>query len=94
MGLLFSGAYESNVDITREEDPDKFLLAVNALTPNGGTENIYHACVGVLNVVADKTEIIVFTDEFGDDEPEYFDSCLALAIEKQCTISIIFTETL
>ncbi len=40
----------------------------------------------------DYTDIIVFTDEYSDDEDELYDTVLSLAQEKNCAITIIFTE--
>ncbi len=72
---------------------DEFLAAVDALTVAGGTENLYHALFGVLaDAAPDYTDIIVFTDEYSDDEDELFDTVLSMAQEKNCAITIIFTE--
>ena len=89
--LYVLGAYERDVDLTVEEDPDKFMDAVNALYPAGGTENLYHAFQETIDILPSHSDIIVFTDEGSDDEPQLFDTVMSMAQDKQIKVTIIFS---
>ena len=90
--LYVLGAYEQFTDLTVTKDSGEFLDAVNALTANGVWENFYTAALDVLNVVSPYSDIIAFTDEENpEDESRMKATVIALAQEKHCRITVIWT---
>ena len=77
------------VTVTKDENLVKEL--VSDLTTIGGDENHFTAIKAVLANAPDHTDILVFTDERGNDL-EVVDSAIALAKAKSSKVNVIWTD--
>ena len=77
------------VTVTKDEKVVKEL--VSGLTTIGGDEYHFTAIKAVLANSPDRTDILVFTDERGDDLEEV-DSAIALAKAKSSKVNVIWTD--
>jgi len=78
--------------LTKTTDPSIFLEAVEKLDTSGsGTELVWSSVMLALTNTIPHSNIIVFTDEPGDDQ-EKKDSVIALAQNQHTQVSVVFSE--